>query len=269
MSGELQRYDESGDVVAEITTDGDTIKPFINSVANIVDEAIIEVDASGLHIQAVDVSNVILIHTTLHADAFESFDVTDSVLLGANISTLRGLVRRARMNHDDALELKIHRRSIGARVSRGYEGVNVVTDDSMKLIDPDSLRERPTIPDLEREHVELPADAFEDAIEHTMQPTDTVDVRFEDGDVVFESIGNDTRRSVARFEDMGVSDGKALLSTGMLTHSIDAVMDAKPETVTLGVGDEFPILFDYQRVRDDDVIMSGEVMQAPRIRSDD
>lgn len=264
--------DDSREPVAEITTDGDTFKPFVNAARQIATEGRLELDADGLAVEMVDAACVQGITLALHADAFDAYDA-ETTLAGVNFKTLRGLTRRARVNHDDTLGLTFTKRHIHAEVSRGYDAVDVVTDDRMEQIDPASVR-NPDFP--EREAVStglqsftLSPAAFEDAVGHVASEGKYIVFGSEDGNIVVKTgKPDDAIEATAVLEGLGgPEDVSSMFSSDYTNDMLAAVRAAKADTVTVHYADEFPVYVAFARENDDgEPILEGTVCQAPRIQ---
>lgn len=264
--------DDSREPVAEITTDGDTFKPFVNAARQVATEGRLELDADGLAVEMVDPANVQGITLALHADAFDAYDA-ETTLAGVNFKTLRGLTRRARVNHDDTLGLTFTKRHIHAEVARGYDAVDVVTDGRMEQIDPASVRQfdfpKHTNMDHEFHTFTLSRTAFEDAVGHVASEADYLILRSEDGDVVIDTGDpDDAIEATAVLEGLGgPEDVSSMFSSDYTNDMLAAVSEAKADTVTVHYADEFPVYVDFARENDDgEPILEGTVCQAPRIQ---
>lgn len=251
-----------------ITTDGDTIKPFVNAVSHVVDECKMHFTEDGIRVTAVDPSNVIMIDQTVFASAFDSYEMEyDELVVGVNITALQRAIRRARVNHDDTLSISVSTEHIKTEVTRGYDDADVVSFDSFRTIDPDSIRQEPSLPVLELEHsAELNAGTFADAFGHVHEAYEYFEIVDSDG---IEILGeSDTEESKTVIDDKGNSSGAtSMFSAGMFGRLQSAIMAAKSDTVTLNYDDEMPTIIDYERKSDGETVINGEVMQAPRIRS--
>lgn len=264
----LQMYEEAGDTVAQITTDGSTLKPFFNTLRPLIDEAKLHFDGDGLHVIATDRTNVALIDLSLSATAFEEYTLhTDEFVTGVNIGQTRHLIRRARMNSDDTLTLKVAENQLYATVGRGYDNTNVVTEDAIRTLDPDSIRQEPEIPNLNTHEVNCGFDAFRDGVKHVTGLQDEAWFSFDNGDLVV-STDTDTAETSVRFEGVVPEDEEAeiILSETYLTDIFDSLKKGKTDDVTVNIGDEVPIFIDFERERDGETIMEGAAVQAPRIQ---
>jgi len=245
---EFRLYDDPGGDVAEIMTDGETIKPFLNAVSCVVDEAKIHVDERGLSVCAVDSANVFMCEVALQADAFDTFDLDEETTLGVPIGDLQSATRRARKYSGDELTLSIQERELTATVARGYDDNDVVSQSTVELIDPDTIREEPSVPDLDRDvSLSLDAAAFMDALSFTVnRPSDVIQFKTQQvnqhATALYLSGVTDTRtESIAISNVSTEATCESAYSYNYMEKALGAIKDVDPETVTIVFDDEFPI----------------------------
>lgn len=265
---DLPLFDAPGDTVAEITTDGSTIKPFLNAVNQLVDEARIQFEETGLYVNAVDPANVGMITAHLDATEFEQYDLEGETTVGVNLNKAKKLVRRARKGKDDELQLHVQEHELTATVSRGYEHNDVVSQGTMQLIDPDSLRASPDdLPGFETQTVELQADVFTDALGYAMGPSDYVSFEVQainqHAHALYIGGENDTREEHAAITNIDAeATEEVLYSNDYLKQLLGAIGDVGPREVTLELAGEFPLLVTFKSDG-----LSVEYAVAPRIQS--
>lgn len=269
---EFRLYDDPGADVAEITTDGATIKPFLNSIARVVDEAKVHVDERGLSVCAVDPANVFMGEVALQADAFNTFNLAEETTLGVPLGNLQSAVRRARKNSDDELTLSIQDRELTATVSRGYENNDVVSQSTVGLIDPDSIRQEPDIPDLNRDvSLSLDANAFTDALSYAVGgPSEHVSIKTQQinqhATALYLSGETDTRSESIAISDVNTdASAESVFSYDYMKEILGGIGDVDPESVGIELGDEFPISIEMDGADGD---MRAHYLLAPRVRSD-
>lgn len=275
-TGPFRLFDTDGETVAEITTDGATLKPFVNAVRQVVDECRVHFEPDGLRVTAVEPSNVLMINAHLPADAFERYALPngDDRAIGVNVASFRHAIRRARMGHDDTLELRVAERRLYAHVDRAYDdGTTLVTEDQTDLIDPNSIRMEPEIPDLPLTELALSHEAFVDATEYADADfSDYIEYTVVDGELHVSTKG-DTAASKARLAGVASPDTDGLhglYSSDFLRTVLDAVGKAKADGVTVELGDAFPLRVSFERTdADGEVTLRGETLLAPRVRKDD
>jgi proliferating cell nuclear antigen len=268
---EFRLFDSPGADVATITTDGGVFKPFLKAIACVDSEAKIQVHEHGLETRLVDPANVFMTDVFLAADAFESYDVAEETILGVNVDELLKLVRRARKQSDDELTLSVHERGLTATVARGYENHNVVSQGTMDLIDPDSIRGEPDLPDLDRDvHVTVDADPFLDALSYGVGAADHVEIAVKGVNQHTNALyigGETSTREEAAAIDSIKSDETAtsLYSADYMADILGGIGDVDPAEITLSLDDEYPASFQMER---DGVPMQVEYMVSPRIQKE-
>lgn len=126
----------------------DTFADALDPVATLVDECKIRLTEDGLSIRAVDPANVGMADVDLPARAFETYEA-DGGVIGVNLDRLQDVLSMGSAGDLAHLSLDEETRKLHIEIDElSY---------TLALIDPDSVRQEPDIPDLE-----LPADvAFE------------------------------------------------------------------------------------------------------------
>ena len=240
---------------------GGAIKEFVSTLRAIVDEAKIRVGPDGIHTRAVDPANVAMYDVSLAAGAFESYDATEGVL-GVNLERFEEVLKLAKKN--DLVQLSFNTTSFKLVIH--IDGVEF----TMALIDPDSIRKEPEIPEMD---LPISLTLEEAQISRGVKAADMVSdhIRFRcdeaETTVYIEAEGDTDNVSLELADDdlvaLTAADGNAL-------YSLDYVNDIskqfpKGTEITLTFGDDFPMMFEYQ-------FSDGEcdvlAMLAPRIQSD-
>ena len=238
-----------------------TLQDALDSVSVLVDECKIRLNEEDLSIRAVDPANVGMVDLTLDAAAFESYEA-DGGVIGVNLAKLEDFVGMASGDQLVELELDEETRKLKIRM----DGLS----STLALIDPDSIRQEPDIPDLDlaaeivlegaqldrgikaadmvSDHVRLRVDADAEAF-HIQAEGDTDDVDFQlDADDLIALTA-------------GAAD--SLFSLDYLKDMNKAI--PKDAEVTVELGEEFPVKIHY-------AVAEGQgnvtYMLAPRIQSD-
>jgi proliferating cell nuclear antigen len=268
---ESESEGEADDDAAEVVTSppqqftaaikGGVIKEFVSTLRAIVDEAKIRVGQDGIHTRAVDPANVAMYDISLAAGAFESYDATEGVL-GVNLERFEEVLKLAKKN--DLVQLSFNTTSFKLVIH--IDGVEF----TMALIDPDSIRKEPEIPEMD---LPISLTLEEAQISRGVKAADMVSdhIRFRcdeaETTVYIEAEGDTDNVSLELADDdlvaLTAADGNAL-------YSLDYVNDIskqfpKGTEITLTFGGDFPMMFEYQ-------FSDGEcdvlAMLAPRIQSD-
>lgn len=263
----MRLFDTPGDTVAEITTDGATIKPFLNAVDPVAKEVRLQFTDTGLYVEALDTANVFMGKVHLDALACESYDLEKETTIGVNVSELKSLVRRARKYEDDELRLHVQERELTATVVRGYENSNVVSQGTMELIDPDAIRSTDSLPDLDTVEFTVGYEPFTDALSYAMGAAEYVSVETkavnQHAHALYVGGETDTRDETAAISDVEVEEStEGKYSTNYMTGVLDGLSGVDPQEVTVSLGDEFPI---FVEARQDGVAVTYCV--APRIEA--
>jgi proliferating cell nuclear antigen len=116
------------------------LESFIDPISTLVDECKLHLDEDALTARAVDPANVGMVDADLEASGFESYEA-DGGVIGVNLSRLEDVVGFADSGDLIHLELDEETRKLHIEI----EGLNY----TLALIDPDSIRQEPDLPDLD------------------------------------------------------------------------------------------------------------------------
>lgn len=268
--GDGEAEDEAEDEEAAVTgpprqflasLKGGVIKEFVGTLRAIVDEAKITVSPDGLHARAVDPANVAMYDVELATGAFESFDASEGVL-GMNLERFEEVLKLAKK--DDLVQLSFNTTTYKLVIH--IDGVEF----TMALIDSDSIRNEPEIPNMD-----LPisftigeaqisrgvkaADMVSDHIRFRCDETEQavfIEAEGDTDDVSFELAADDLVALTA-------SDGRSLFS-------LDYVKDIskqfpKNTEIEMTFGTDFPMMIEYGFADGECNVLA---MLAPRIESD-
>ena len=122
----------------------DTLEEFFDPVDVLVDECKIHLDEEGLQVRAVDPANVAMCDVTLDANAFESYEVPssdDDSVIALDLGRFLDVVGFGDSGELVHLELNQATRKLDVQVGS--------VEYTLALIDPDSVRQEPDIPDLD------------------------------------------------------------------------------------------------------------------------
>lgn len=238
----------------------DTLTSALEPVSALVHECKIHTDEDGLQIRVVDPANVAMAQMELDADAFESYE-TDGGLLGVDLERLETVLGMA--DSDDVVELDLDEDTRKLHIE--IDGLEY----DLALIDPESIRQEPDIPDLDlagtyvfegsridravtaadlcSDHIAIEGAGDSELVFAAEGDTDDVEVTLEDRDLLSSALEGDACRSL---------------------FSLDYLQDMKrplgaATAVSLLVGDELPIKLRYS-LADGDVSVVN--LLAPRIQ---
>ena len=239
----------------------ETLRGALDSVSVLVDECKINLNEDGLAIRAVDPANVGMVDLTLDVEAFESYE-TDGGVIGVNLARLEDFVGMADSDQLVQLELDEETRKLHVRID-GLEG-------TLALIDPESIRKEPDIPDLD-----LPATIvvegrdIDRAVKAADMVSDHIALGVDADEELFyvdaEGDTDDVHLELTREDliDLVAGEARSLFSLDYLKDMNKAI--PKDAEVEIELGEEFPVKLHF-----DIAEAKGQVpsMLAPRIQSD-
>lgn len=270
-------HDRPGEQTFKVDTSGDIIKPFLNPIHRLVDEARLWIDEDGWHVTAADPANVGGIAITLHADAFDSYTVDERIPYGVTIGSLKHHVKRARMSADDTLLIEGFENQLDTTVRRETDVGTITFENWMRTIDPDAIRGEPDIKLGPSEHdyiehsVDLPMDVLEDTLGVLATDYEHVYVGSRDGTFAIWNRGDKQKTDypdsgVVRFDDLETgTDIHSIYSSDYLVDLIPGLKASKADDVTLWYGSEVPMFLEAKRYVNDAPVMELTYMLAPRI----
>ncbi|POG56845.1 DNA polymerase sliding clamp [Haloferax marisrubri] len=238
-----------------------TLRDALDSVSVLVDECKIRLNEESLSIRAVDPANVGMVDLTLDAAAFESYEA-DGGVIGVNLSRLEEVAGMAGSGDLIHLTLDEETRKLNIRI----DGLSY----TLALIDPDSIRQEPDIPDLdlaadivlEGTHLDRGIKAADMVSDHIRLRVDAAEETFH---IEAEGDTDDVDLSLPPTDLISIAPGAAdsLFSLDYLKDMNKAIpTDAE---VTVELGEEFPVKLHYQIAEGMGTIT---YMLAPRIQSD-
>ncbi|MXR21195.1 DNA polymerase sliding clamp [Halobacterium bonnevillei] len=239
----------------------DTLRETLDSVSVLVDECKIHLDEDGLSIRAVDPANVGMVDLDLGAAAFESYEA-DGGIIGVNLSRLEDIAGMADSDQLVQLELDEETRKLHIQI----DGLEY----TLALIDPDSIRQEPDIPDLDLSaNVVIEGADIDRAVRAADMVSDHIALGVDAADELFyvdaEGDTDDVHLELTRDQliDLDAGSAHSLFSLDYLKDMNKAI--PKDAEVELELGDEYPVKIHY-----DIAEAQGRVtyMLAPRIQSD-
>jgi proliferating cell nuclear antigen len=245
----------------EAVIDASTLKATLDSVSVLVDECKIHLEEDGMEIRAVDPANVGMVDLELGADAFESYTPNGGTI-GVNLSRLEEFASMADAGQDISLILDEETRKLHIQID-GLEG-------TIALIDPDSIRQEPDLPDLnlpaniilEGKDIDKSVTAADMVSDHIALGVDEssetfyVDAEGDTDDVHFE-LGRDD------LVDLEAGDAHSMYSLDYLKDMNKAI--PKDVEVEMELGEEFPVKMHFGIAEGEGTVT---YMLAPRIQSE-
>jgi proliferating cell nuclear antigen len=238
----------------------ETLQDTLDSVGVLVDECKIHLEEGGLEIRAVDPANVGMVDLSLDSGAFESYDA-DGGLVGVNLVRLQDIADMA--DNDQLVHLELDEETRKLHIS--VDGLEY----TLALIDPESIREEPDLPELDLsatiivegrdiDRAVTAADMVSDHIELGVEETAEIFYIDAEGDT------DDVHLELEREDliDLVVGPASSLFSLDYLQDMDRAI--PKNAEVTMELGEEFPVKMHFDIAEGDG---SVTYMLAPRIQS--
>ncbi len=238
-----------------------TLKDALDSVSVLVDECKIRLNEEEFAIRAVDPANVGMVDLSLDAAAFESYDA-DGGVIGVNLGRLEDIAGMA--NSDDLIHLELDEETRKLHIQ--IDGLSY----TLALIDPDSIRQEPDIPELDLPaSIVLEGSQLSRGIKAADMVSDHIALRVDQSDEAFyieaEGDTDDVDLKLDRDDLIDLTAGAAdsLFSLDYLKDMNKAIPN--DTEVTIELGEEFPVKLHYEFAEG-----LGQVtyMLAPRIQSD-
>lgn len=253
----------SKDKPLQIQASAAFLNDLLAPVMALVDETRVQVSDDGLLFMMADPANVGMVRVNVPASAFAGFATHTPRELGVNLGRLEAMLSVP--DSDDIVTLRIdaETRKLHIETEEGFEG-------TMALIDPDSVRESPTLPDLDLpaeiiiegadlDRARKAADMVSDHIEFGVDPDEEVFYARAQGDT------DDIEMELTRDDvvDLTAGEASSLFSLDYI-KSISGPIGTGTE-VTVELGTEFPVVVQYQ-LGEGDIHVTNLV--APRIQSE-
>lgn len=237
-----------------------TLQDVLDAVGALVEECKIHLDEEGLTIRAVDAATVGMVDVTLSASAFESYEA-DGGLIGVNLGRLSDIAGMG--SGDDLIHLELDQETGKLEIS--LDGLEY----TLALIDPDSIRQEPDIPDLDLPaRIVLEGSDLDRAVRAADMVSDHiamgVDEEAEEFYVDAEGDTDDVHLALGHDEliDLRAGAAHSLFSLEYLKE-MNGAIDRDAEVI-LELGEEHPVTINFQIAEG-----QGDVtyMLAPRIQS--
>ena len=238
-----------------------TLQDALDSVSVLVDECKVRLNEGALSIRAVDPANVGMVDLTLEAAAFESYEA-DGGVIGVNLARLEDIAGMA--NSGDLIHLELDEETRKLHIET--DGLSY----TLALIDPDSIRQEPDIPDLDVPgEIVVEGAQLDRGITAADMVSDHIRLRVDEADEAFfveaEGDTDDVDLELGREDLIALTAGPAdsLFSLDYLKDMNRAIPgDAE---VTVELGEEFPVKLHYGFAEG---LGQTTFMLAPRIQSD-
>ncbi len=238
----------------------DTLQATLDSIGVLVDECKIHLTEDGLEIRAVDPANVGMVDLALATDAFESYEA-DGGLIGVNLVRLQDIAGMA--SGDDLVHLDLDEETRKLHIS--IDGLEY----TLALIDPESIREEPDLPDLDLSAtIVIEGRDIDRAVTAADMVSDHIELGIEENDELFyvaaEGDTDDVHLELGQDDliDLTVGPASSLFSLDYLQDMNKAI--PKGTEVTMELGEEFPVKLHFDFAEGDGTVT---YMLAPRIQN--
>jgi len=232
-----------------------TLVDVISIISELVTEARIKVDASGLKIIAIDPANVALVSFLLPSSSFSTFDVKEEVL-GVSLDSLKSILKRCGIgsnlilkSDDNVLNIEIQ-----DKIKRSF---------NLALINIDS--EEKTMPSLDFTcKIELPSLDLLEAVEDCSVVSDSCSFSIKDTKFIMEAKGLNSAKSEFSGDEASISGdkGKSKYSLEYLNKFCRACK--LTEKAIINFSDDYPLKLEFLS-KD----FGLAFVLAPRVEADD
>jgi len=239
-----------------------TLDDYLDAIHQIVDEAKLHFEDGGFRVVAVDPANVGMTDALLTVDGFESYDFAPGGTIGIDIGRLRDMIGIGDGEDLVELELDEETRKLHIQID-GFEG-------TMALIDPDSIRQEPDLPDLDLPaNIVLEGSDVNRAVKAADMVSDHIALGVDESEPVFyvdaEGDTDDVHFELGRDDliDLTAEPAHSLFSLDYLKDMNKAI--PSDTEVEIDLGEEFPFDMGFQL---GESAIEVRYMLAPRIQSE-
>ena len=261
-------FGESIEQEYHIETTGRVIRPFKRMIGEWASEFKLSMDADGLHVRFVDAANVGMVSAHLSKSALDTFDLSGETVIGVPVDGFSSAIRHARYgaSTDDEISITGDSRYLITEVNRSIGGTSATVTERSALIDPDSVRQEPDLPDLEFDvTVDISPDAFIEAVR--MLDTDSHDAHIKlgtsHGTLTLQQESDLQQRNVDLDADVETVCEWAQYAPDYFESVANTLQNGYVDTATLKFSEEFPLVVEYER----EDVYHGQVMIAPRVQA--
>jgi proliferating cell nuclear antigen len=236
------------------------LRDILTPISVLVDECKINISPAELEIRAVDPANVCMVDVRISKDGFDEYESEKSVI-GVDLDRFQDIIK---MGSSDS--------EVRLRANKETQMLNIEVENvsySLSLIDPDSIRDGPDIPDIDLDSsVEIEGSYISQGIKAASMVSDHVELSFDSSNSRFiiraegDTDDVEVEHGDDRSENLSApSDASSLYSLEYLEKISKAVGGS--QVISLSMQSEKPVRIEYD-ISDGD----GKVvyMLAPRIQ---
>ena len=254
--------DDGREIVAKLIVEQSALQQYVDVLGALVDECKLHFDDDRLSARVVDPANVAsIIPADLLASRCESYDAPGSAVVGASVNRLDELIGAA--NSGDLIHLRLDMATRKLLVD--YREVH----HEMALIDADSVRQEPDLPDLDLPNtVTVEAGDLSEGVGVVDLTSDHLELQTastQDAIVLFG--GGDVDESSYTIDDGVIMNGiREETSTLLSLEYLEELVKPMPDDaeVTVSYGDDFPIIMEWSACEGG---IEVKQLLAPRIQS--
>lgn len=237
------------------------IQSAFEPVHALVDECKVHISEDGLRVRAVDPANVGMVDMELPESMFETYE-SNAHTIGVSLQRFLDIISLFGQT-DDVAHLMLDEETHQLRMESGG------LDYTLSLIDPDSIRKEPKLPDLDLTvEARLNGSQFNRAVTACDMVADHIELGGTvDGEVFAKAEGDTDSVDLVLDSDelayIDAGEASSLFNLEYLKDMEKVIADNVEVTLQLGV--EFPLLLSYNLSDSDGTV---QYMLAPRIQSD-
>lgn len=224
------------------------------------DEAILRFGGDGIDVSLVDPAAVYMVRQSVNPPAFEH--VGDGQFpAGVDLNAFADYIGKA--DSDEPIKLDFDAETRRVNVAYGP------FDRSFALIDPESIRREPDMPDLELPNqMQLDGGLLSDVVEVSAMVSDHIEIKGDPDDECVRVIADGDRdtNTATLTDELQTADVREHASSLLSMDYLEDIVKVMPSdaVVTVSWGEEFPVKFEWQYA-DGDASVTQTL--APRVQS--
>jgi len=257
------------------------LKPLFEIVAYTDSEARINVTENSISASGVDKANVEYVNWKVPINQLDYADIEPGTY-GLRVGRVKSAFHNLRIGkrYDDHAKIEfVDETETKITATRVENGQSIAETESVKYLNPDTIRTAPELDNVFSKSYDVVSGSVDVKTLHPYLKRMKngsfrgLLLRNQDGELVIESDGvNDepylNKRVIQTGVELGGPEVEGRYSIDYVADSVGALKSAKATDVTINLERDFPVLFEYNRTENDDVLYSGSVAIAPRIKKD-
>lgn len=243
--------EQNEDMLLEVkTVQTGAFRILIEALKEILTDANLEFDKTGLKVMAMDTTHTVLVHLKLKAENFESYFADSKMVLGVNMIHFFKLIKT--MGNHDSLTLFMERSDknrLGIRIENGE--LNKVTTYKLRLIDLDE--ENMNIPPATFSSViTMPSVEFQKTCRDMHTLSDKIEIKSVAGELIFRCGGDFAHQETIMGEsDVGIgylkqNDDEIVQGVFLLRHLVLFTKCTNLcNTIEMYLKNDYPLIIKY------------------------